>query len=149
MKTRLAAFALVLLILPVNVEATDSNKLRSVGGKQVFVIDRDHLEWQGKLLETTDTSITIETSDGVRRFLLKDLVRVDADGDRVRDGIIKGAIFGGVIAGIFVAPYGGAQVIPQAAFAYALIGGALDAMNHSKQTVYRGAAPQVAFKVSW
>jgi hypothetical protein len=149
MKTRLAALALVLLVVPVNVEAAGSNKLRSVGGKQVFVIDRDHVEWQGRLLESTDTSITIETSDGVRRFLLKDVVRVDADGDRVRDGIIKGAIFGGAVAGIFVAPYAGAHVIPQAAFAYALMGGALDAMNHSKQTVYRGASPQLAFKVSW
>jgi hypothetical protein len=149
MNTRLMVLALLLLVVPARIGAAQSNKLGSAHGKQVFVIDQDHREWQGRLLETTKTSITIEGSDGIRRFMLAEVVRVDADGDRVRDGFIKGAIFGGVMAAIFAAPYTGPRVIAQGALAYALIGGALDAMNHSKQTVYRGAAPQLSYSVKW
>ncbi len=149
MKTRLIVLAIVLLIVPARVNAAEANKLPSAQGKPVFVIDQDLREWQGRLLETTKTSITIEGSDGIRRFMLEDVVRVDADGDRVRDGFIKGAIFGGVMAATFAAPYAGPRVIAQGALVYALVGGALDAMNHSKQTVFRGAAPQLSYTVKW
>jgi hypothetical protein len=149
METRLIALALALVVLPASLASAQSNKLGSAEGKQVFVIDQDHREWQGRLLEATKTSIAIESSDGVRRFVLDEVVRVDADGDGVRDGLVKGAVFGAVVAAIFGARYAGPQVILQGAFAYGLVGVTLDALNHSKQTVYRGAAPQLSYSVKW
>ena len=91
----------VLLVLPAlcvlaatSVEAGQSRGLSSARGHSVAVIDNSSREWQGWLLSVAADAITVEIDSDVKQFPLSEVKRVDAHGDSVKDGLIKGALFG-------------------------------------------------------
>jgi F0F1-type ATP synthase assembly protein I len=139
---------LILIAAPAHVKDGDVKHLNAAQGQEVFVIDSDRREWRGKLLDVASTSFTIDGQDGAQRFGLADIRRVDADGDRIRDGLIKGVLFGALV-GLVTAQVFGAEVIPQTVLVYGAIGAGLDALNRCKQTVYRAPAPQLKATVTW
>jgi hypothetical protein len=147
MKSLLIIVPLVFVLWPAAAEA--QSRLRSAEGQQVFVIDADRREWQGKLLEVALDSMTIEGESGVRRFALAEVRRVDSDGDGVRDGFIKGALFGLLPGLVATRATGNAGVAVASMAVYGVLGMGIDALNRCKQTVYRAPAPQLAVKVSW
>lgn len=139
---------LAFLSLPATVAADQDPKLKGAKGELVFVIDEDSREWQGKLLSVSADALTIEDSSGVREFPLTKVRRIDAEGDSIRDGAIKGAIFGGVLGVFYAAAYKDGRAILGGAMTYGLIGAGIDALNRSKQTVYRGPA-KLAVTIKW
>jgi F0F1-type ATP synthase assembly protein I len=144
----LVILPLILIAAPSHVKDGDVRHLNAAQGQEVFVIDSDRREWRGKLLDVASASFTIDGQDGAKRFALDDIRRVDADGDRIRDGLIKGVLFGAFI-GVVTSQYIGAEVIPQSMLIYGAIGAGLDALNRCKQTVYRAPAPQLKATVTW
>jgi hypothetical protein len=120
--------------------------LRSARGYFVAVIDGESREWQGRLLAIDTDSFTVEVDARPRRFELTNVKRVDAHGDRIWDGAVKGALFGGIMAGIV----GGGRMAIGSAVLYGLIGVGVDALNSCKHTVYRAPAVSASIKVlSW
>lgn len=148
MAALLVILPLVLVAAPAHVKAGDARHLRASQGHEVFVIDIDQREWRGTLLEVAAASVTIDAEAGPKRFPLDDVRRVDANGDRVRDGVIKGMAFGAFI-GLVTSQYLGAGAIPRAMLVYGAIGAGLDALNRCKWTVYRAPAPQLKATVTW
>jgi hypothetical protein len=134
--------------IPATAVADQSHKLKSAKGELVFLIDEDSREWVGKLLSVSDDALTIEDSNGVREFPLTKVKRIDAEGDGIRDGAIKGAIFGAVVGVFYAVAFDDARPILGGALTYGLIGAGIDAINRSKQTVYRGPA-KLAVTVRW
>ena len=152
MTRMLASFAMMLVAAPAFAQTASTQKLGSAEGQHVFVIDADSREWQGKLIKVSADALEIDGESGLRRFDLQNVRRVDSDGDNLRDGVIKGAVFGALMGMIFSTGEFRAQAMVGASVSYALVGLCMDAMNHSKQTVYRGKptpAPQVAMKLTW
>ena len=139
------AIGIVALALPAVVRAQDTQSLWKARGMPVNVIDGDSREWQGRLLEIAKDAIVVEVESTPQRFELSSIKRVDADGDRVIDGAIKGAVFGAVIS---LAVLGPRHMVPAAA-TYGLIGLGMDAMNRCRQTVYRTPPTQATVKISW
>lgn len=151
MKRLLLVATLVVMPFPASAQ-TAPNKLDSAEGQLVFVVDSDSREWQGKLIKVSADALEIDGESGVRRFELSNVKRVDSDGDRVLDGLLKGAVFGALMGAVFSSNDYRGQAMVGGAMVYGLIGLGVDALNSSKHTVYRGAAkpaPQIAMKVSW
>jgi hypothetical protein len=135
---------LALFGLPSVVFAQEQD-LRSARGQHVAVIDQQNREWQGRLLEIAQDAIVVEVDSSARRFDLVAVKRVDAHGDRVVDGAIKGAIFGAFISMAVMGP----RYAPGAMAIYGLIGLGADAMNNCHHTVYRAPATKVSATISW
>jgi hypothetical protein len=148
---RMFLMVVAMVVMPVWANAQDgvldvNRGLRSARGYFVAVIDGDSREWQGKLLAIDTDSFTVEVEARPRRFELTNVKRVDAHGDRIWDGAVKGALFGGVMAGIV----GGGRMAIGSAVLYGLIGVGVDALNSCKHTVYRAPAVSASVKVlSW
>ena len=134
----------LVLAVPALAHAQDESRLRRSRGLQVAVIDGNSREWQGRLLDVAADAIVLEIDNDSRRFAMSEVKRVDAHGDKIWDGAIKGAAFGAVLGLIIGA---GGRFAGQSAISYALLGVALDAMNSCNHTVYR--ARPVAVTVSW
>ena len=134
------------LSLAVPAEARQDPKLTDARGHQVAIIDTDKREWQGRLLEVGKDALTVELDSNARQFPIDTVKRVDVEGDRVIDGVIKGALFGGVLGALATAEFRGAL---SGAMVYGLIGAGLDALNHCRHTVYRAPAAVARIKVSW
>jgi uncharacterized protein YcfJ len=146
----IAIVPLVLLLLPVASQAQSLSRLAGAEGRPVFVIDADSREWQGKLLKASKDTLTIESEAGIREFPLVKVKRVDADGDRIRDGAIKGAVCGLILGALASGNGTGAgRIVLGSAMIYGLIGAGVDAINQSKHTVYRAPAPQAQLTVRW
>ena len=120
-------------------------RLRGARGLHVAVIDGESREWQGRLLEVAKDAITLEIGADARRFDIANVKRVDAHGDKVWDGALKGAAFGAVMAVIVGVP----RFAGRAGLSYGLIGLGLDALNHCNHTIYRAPATTANVKVSW
>ena len=148
MKPVIVLASLALLLLPTPVRAQPLSRLASAEGRPVFVIDVDSREWQGRLLKATKDMLIIESEAGTREFQLTNVKRVDADGDRIRDGAIKGALFG-LMLGALSSGHGGGRIIAGGTVLYGLIGAGIDALNQSKHTVYNGPAPQASVTLKW
>ena len=142
---RILVTAFLVVVIPSLAVAQGTQSLRSARGHQVAVIDVDSREWQGRLLEIATDAIVVEVQSTPQTFGLASVKRVDAHGDRVIDGGIKGALFGAVIGSIVLGPRG---ALP-AALSYGLLGFGLDALSSCHRTVYRTPATQAAVKVSW
>ena len=95
MKRLLMIVPLVLLACT-NASAQEdrTRELKSAVGRAVFVIDEDRREWQGRLLKVSADALEVESDAGIRTFKVEAIRRVDADGDSVGDGALKGALFG-------------------------------------------------------
>jgi hypothetical protein len=132
-------------LLSVPALAQEPDKLRSARGHHVAVIDADTREWQGRLLEIARDAIVVEIDSTPRRFALSSVKRVDAHGDRVWDGALKGVIFGALMASVLVGP----RSAPGSAAIYGLIGLGADALNSCHHTVYRGPAQPAGVTISW
>jgi len=127
-------------------DASSRRGLRSARGFLVAVIDADNREWQGRLIDVGMNGITVELEALPRTFEFARVKRVDAHGDRVWDGGLKGALFGGVIGGIVL----GGRAIAGSALIYGLMGLGLDALNNCNHTIYRAPAVSASIKVlSW
>jgi len=134
----------LLLVLPLLVAApaqpaeSQTDRLKSSRGQHVAVIDEDRREWQGKLREVEADKLVIDIDSATRAFELTKVRRVDADGDRVIDGAIKGAIFGG-LTGLLVSG-GRSQALVVGGATWGLVGIAIDALTRCRHTVYRSPA---------
>ncbi|HUE86043.1 MAG TPA: hypothetical protein VMO26_08195 [Vicinamibacterales bacterium] len=144
MKTILVA-TLLAVVVPSLASAQQTQALWSARGHHVAVIDADRREWQGRLLDIAGDAIVVEIDSAPQSFELSAVRRVDAHGDRILDGAIKGAIFGGVLGAIVAGP----RFAWQPALAYSLIGAGIDAMNRCYHTVYRAPATKAAVTISW
>ena len=123
------------------------NRLRDSRGQHVSIIDADRREWQGRLLEVAADALVIEFESAPRKFSVFEVNRVDADGDSVRDGLAKGAIFGGFI-GLLAAR--DARAVLGGASVYGLVGLGLDALNNCRHTIYRPSAASARITLlSW
>lgn len=127
------------------VVCAQEQRLASARNQHVAVIDQDSREWQGRLLEVARDSIVVEVESSARRFELSAVKRVDAHGDRIVDGAIKGAIVGAVLS-IAVA---GPRYALGPTVVYGLIGLGIDAMNSCHHTVYRAPATKLSATISW
>jgi hypothetical protein len=119
--------------------------LRSVRGHHVAVIDDNSREWQGRLLEITQSTIVVDVESSARRFELSAVKRVDAHGDRVVDGAVKGAVFGAILSVAVLGP----RAVPGATVAYGLLGLGIDALNSCHHTVYRAPSTAARATISW
>jgi hypothetical protein len=142
---RIILVLVVFCLLPIPAAAQESHRLRSARGHQVAVIDADSREWQGRLLEIARDAIVVEIDSTPHRFELSAVKRVDAHGDRVWDGAIKGVVFGAIMASVLIGP----RYAPGSAAIYGLIGLGADALNSCHHTVYRTPAQQASVKISW
>ena len=148
---RMFLMVVALVAMPVWANAQDGDMhanrgLRSARGSFVAVIVSESREWQGKLLAVETDSLIVELDALPRRFELAKVKRVDAHGDRVWDGAVKGALFGGLMAGVTL----GGRAALGSAVIYGLIGAGVDAMNRCNHTVYRAPAVSASVKVlSW
>jgi hypothetical protein len=133
------------LTVPFAANAQNLGDLRAARGHQVAVIDADSREWQGRLLEVAQDQLTIELDASPRLFTLDDVKRVDAHGDSVRDGLVKGALFGLLVGAIV----GDARTAAASSLSYALVGIGLDALNSCRHTVYRTPAATASIKLRW
>jgi hypothetical protein len=144
---RALAFVLLLMALPGIALAQDPpRKLRWARGYHVAIIDADRREWQGRLIEVAKDAIVVEVDSTARRFPLADVSRVDAHGDAVWDGAVRGAVIGGLLAALTIHD---AQFAFQTALGWGVMGLGLDALNRCTHTVYRGPAKQAAVTISW
>src|SRR5262245_28960698 len=142
----IAMVPVVCLLLASAAEAGQRPSLNSAVGRSVAVIDVDSHEWQGRLLSVAKDAVTVEIESGTREFKLADVKRVDAHGDSVKDGLIKGALFG-LLVSSFV---GDARFTVMSTLSYAVVGVGLDALNSCNHTVYRAPAVAAQVKVaSW
>jgi hypothetical protein len=131
---RLLALTLIIFATPALAHAQADRSLRHSRGLHVAVIDGNSREWQGRLLDVAADAITVEIDSQTTRFAIADVKRVDAHGDRVWDGALKGAVFGAVL-GFAISGGGHGSVAAQGALSYALVGLALDAMQSCNHTV--------------
>jgi hypothetical protein len=152
---RIGCALLLLLCYPSPAQAEDEAKLRGSRGRAVAVIDASNREWQGRLLEVAKDAVTVEIDGEARRIAFAEIRRVDAHGDRVIDGGVRGALVGAAIAMLVRTP----RFAGHAAVTYGLIGLGLDALNDCTHTVYRaapvpargdpGRKPALGLTVSW
>jgi hypothetical protein len=145
---RTSVLLAALFAVPSMVHAQGGNspwQLRNARGLHVAIIDVDSREWQGRLLDVAQDAITLEIGADARRFEMTSVKRVDAHGDKVWDGALKGAAFGALMAVLVGAPrYAG-----QAGLTYAAIGLGLDALNHCNHTIYRAPATAAGVRITW
>lgn len=142
------AFVLFGLLLPATAVADQAPKLKSAEGDIVFVIDEQRREWVGRLLKVSADSLILEDNDGSHEFALAKIRRVDAENDSIRDGAIKGVIFGGVLGLLYAAAYDDARPLFTSVLVYGAIGAGIDALNRNKHTVYSGPA-RLAVTIKW
>jgi len=136
----------LLLVMAATVEAGQNRALSSARGRSVAVIDAASREWQGRLLSVAADAITVEIDSDAKQFPLSEVKRVDAHGDSVTDGLIKGALFG-LLVSTFAHD---ARFTVTSVAVYSVIGVGLDALNSCNHTVYRAPARTVQVKVvSW
>jgi hypothetical protein len=137
---RTGCLLLVVLGFPAFACAQDTAPLRRALGRHVAVIDQTNREWQGRLIDVAIDAVTLEVAGDARRLHLSDVKRVDAHGDRVIDGGIRGAVFGAALALLIREP----RFAGPAALSYGLIGLGLDALNDCTHTIYRSRASRAA-----
>jgi hypothetical protein len=146
MKRLVMCLSAVSLMAAAAAEAGQGRGLSSARGHAVAVIDADSREWQGRLLSVAADAITVEIDSDTKQFPLASVKRVDAHGDSVKDGLIKGALFG-LLVSSFVQD---ARFTLTSVGVYSVIGVGLDALNSCNHTVYRGPAKGLQIKVaSW
>jgi hypothetical protein len=119
-------------------QENQTRALESAIGRAVFVIDADRREWQGRLRNVSADTLEVESDAGVRAFKVAEIRRVDADGDRVSDGALKGALFG-LVVGLLTA-FEAPEYLVVTMASYGLLGLAIDAGCNSRHPVYHGAA---------
>jgi hypothetical protein len=129
----------VLFGLSAQVEA-QSRALKSSEGHTIFVIDENRQEWQGRLLRVSADALEVESDAGIRTFKLGQIRRVDADGDSVWDGALKGAATGATLGLLALAGKASGWVMISNAFSFGLLGLAIDAGCSSRHPVYHGPA---------
>jgi hypothetical protein len=135
----IVALALVVSTLNASAQENQTRALKSAVGRAVFVIDEDRREWQGRLLRISADALEVESDAGIRTFKVENIRRIDADGDRVTDGALKGALFGAAM-GLFAVFNGAPEVLVATTTAYGLLGLAIDAGCTSRHPVYNGSA---------
>jgi hypothetical protein len=81
-----------------------------------------------------------------RRFDIGDVARVQAHGDKVWNGGLKGAVFGAAMAVVLGSR---ARVVGESALVYALVDIGLDALNNCRRVVYTAPAPTARITLRW
>jgi len=134
----IVAVALVASTVNASAQENQTRALKSAVGRAVFVIDEDRREWQGRLRTVSADVLEVESDAGVRTFKVESIRRVDADGDGVRDGLLKGALFG--VAMGLLAAFQAPEYLAATTVSYGLLGLAIDAACSTRHPVYHGAA---------
>ena len=116
-------------------------------GKEISLVDKDGTVREGRLVSATADAVTMEFASGRRTFAKADVTSADRLRDSNTDGLIRGAVFGGVLGLIVFGAYdanprGGVWL--QVMGTYGAIGWTIDALNKNRQPIYRAPAPAQA-----
>lgn len=106
----LAAFILGCFSMRASAQSPPPAGVTMTGLFPVYVLDRTGEETKGRLVSLTGSSVVLQTDSTTQTFNLSDIVRIDRQGDSLKNGAIIGAVFGGVM-GIFT---GGLSDCPSA-----------------------------------
>lgn len=107
----LIALALFCLSMPVYAQLPEPAGATMTGLFPVYILDRTGEETKGKLVSLTGSAVVLQMDSTTRTFNLADVVRIDRQGDSLKNGAIIGAVIGGV-AGMITA--GGLADCPNA-----------------------------------
>ena len=128
----------------------DFSRFSKAVGKPIALIDQEGAVREGMLASAAADSVTVAFAGGRRTFSQASIASAERLTDGVRDGIIKGALFGAVV-GVFAAQGHDSQGSAVGGWfasvaIYGAIGAAIDASQTHRQPIYR--APAAAMKVS-
>ena len=98
----LTALALFWLSMPADAQTPEPAGATMTGLFPVHVLDRTGEETKGRLVSLTGSAVVLEMDSTTRTINLTDVVRIDRQGDSLKNGAIIGAVIGGV-AGIITA----------------------------------------------
>lgn len=109
------------------------------GHRLIYVTDSDGVVRACGLVAREPEGLRVRVRSGEMLLPWEDIARVDAPGDPIHDGFLKGMLFG-VGLGAFAALVGGGDVradfIGRAALGYGLIGAAIDAAHEGTTTLF-------------
>jgi len=131
------------LLMPSRVEVGETRHLSDARGRHVYVIDQESREWQGRLLDVSPEAIVLDIQSTSRQFTLAQITRVDAKGDSIKDGVIKGALFGLLLGAVFGQS---SDAAARGSLTWAVLGMGLDALHSHKDVVYKAPGPSVTLK---
>lgn len=100
--TTLAALVAACFSIPASAQSPEPAGVTMTGLFPVYVLDRTGEETKGRLVSLTGSAVVLQIDSTTRTFNLTDVVRVDRQGDSLKNGAIIGAVIGGV-AGIITA----------------------------------------------
>ncbi len=90
----LAALVAVSFSTPASAQSPD---VALTGLFPVYVLDRTGEETKGRLVSLTGSAVVLQMDSATRSFNLTDVVRVDRQGDSLKNGAVIGAVIGGVV----------------------------------------------------
>ncbi len=127
----------------------DFARLAEAIGEHIAVTGPEGVVREGLLTAATADVITMKFAAAPMTFPKSEVVSADRLRDRTRDGFIKGAAFGGIMALIVSTGYRtGVGTWISSMATYGAIGWFIDAANTNRQTIYRApVAP--ALKMSF
>lgn len=138
---------------PSDAALADFSRFSKALGQNVTLVDREGTVREGLVSSSTADSVTLAFGAGERIFARADVIKAERSRDGVKDGIIKGALFGGIV-GVFAAQGYRSQNEAIAGWfgsvaIYSGIGWAMDASQKHPETIYRNAsAPAAAVKLA-
>jgi len=130
-------------------------------GATIFVVDGKGVEHRGWFLRADDVDLVMLMNDNEQLFKRDSIVRIDRQGDSLKNGAIIGALIGaplGVIGSLFAGNIG---PFLAATGGWMGIGIGLDALHQGRTPVYSGVTtsttpqasegrgPSVRFSVLW
>ena len=127
-----------LMVVGTATASAQGRALESAQGRTVFVIDEDRREWQGRLVRVSPEALDLESDAGIRRFVLADVRRVDADGDGLRDGFLKGFAIGSLLSIGYLLDSEVKWATLASGLVYGLIGAGIDAGCSGRHPVFHG-----------
>jgi hypothetical protein len=134
-----------MLLTSAAVVSAQPRALAAAQGRMVFVIDEDRREWQGRLTHVSADALEVESDAGVRTFKLAEVRRVDADGDGIGDGFLKGFAIGSLLSLGYWLSSEARWATLGTGLVYGLIGAGIDAGCSGRHPVFHGAgAPRLA-----
>ena len=92
----LAALILGSFSIPASAQSPPSAPVTMTGLFPVYVLDRTGEETKGRLVSLTGSAVVLQMNSTTQTFNLSDIVRIDRQGDSLKNGAIIGAVFGGL-----------------------------------------------------
>ncbi|HEY3043379.1 MAG TPA: hypothetical protein VGJ39_05115 [Vicinamibacterales bacterium] len=148
-----AALAVACFSVPASAQ---SPEVTLTGLFPVYVLDRTGEETKGKLVSLTGSAVVLQMDSTTRTFNLTDVVRIDRQGDSMKNGAIIGAVIGGVTGALTAggladcpgahSPCTGARVAGFfiATGVWTAIGVGIDALIPGRTLLWKPSSPQAS-----